>query len=187
MCHSSLDARGRIRLSHQSLWDLDIWKNLAAQELQGRPMVSIEPKAALHSDAADMGFEGTLNDPSLCAGVDGHWRAQEIWNWKDRAESISYRELKAIRKLLQGNLGTEIAKRGHENLLLHVDNQAVVHITNSFVSASRPMMRELRKLKLELDHMGLKIKAEWIPSGANKFADGILRRFPRGDLQIKMQ
>ena len=49
------------------------------------------------------------------------------------------------------------------------------------------MMRELRKLKSLLDYMGLRIRSEWIPSVANKFADGLSRRFPRGDLRIRRQ
>lgn len=72
-------------------------------------------------------------------------------------------------------------------LLLHLYNQAVVNIFNSFVSASRPMMKELRKLKVLLDAIRFRICAEWLPSDVNKFADAFLRRFPRGDLQILRQ
>lgn len=115
------------------------------------------------------------------------WTDQGIWSWKDRAESITLRELRAVRKLLCGSLGEKVARSGARDLRLHIDNQAVVHITNSFVSASRPMMRELRRLKIVLDRMGLRIQSEWIPSVANKFADALSRRFPRGDLQIRRQ
>lgn len=179
------DQRGRIRLSHQSVRDLRKWKKLSNQELAGRPMVPPSPSAAIHTDAADVGYGGTLNTTDLRPGVDGQWHAQGIWSWKDRAQSITLRELKAVRLMLTGSLGKRIVAEQHRDLLLHVDNQAVVHITNAFVSSSRPMMRELRKLKSVLDHHGLRIRAEWIPSVANKFADGLSRRFSRGDLQIK--
>jgi len=181
------DSRGRMRLSHQSLRDLKKWKDLSKQELQGRPIFPSTPTAAMHTDAADVGYGGTLNAEDLSPGVDGNWRAQGILNWRDRAESISYRELKAIRLLLQGSLGKNVLDQGHKDLLLHVENQGVVHITNSFVSTSRPMMRELRKLKVVLDLLGILIRTGWIPSVANKFADGLSRRFPRGDLQIRRQ
>ena len=150
-------------------------------------MVPPPPQAAIHTDAADMGFGGTLNTRDLRPGVHGMWSAQGVWDWKARAESITLRELRAIRLLLCGQLGQETRTAGVRDLLLHIDNQAVVHITNSLVSASRPMMRELRRLKLVLDRMGLRVKSEWIPSVANKFADALSRRFPRGDLQIRRQ
>ncbi len=47
------------------------------------------------------------------------------------------------------------------------------------------MMRELRLLKRELDRLGLHIGARWLPSVLNKYADGLSRRFPRGDLQVR--
>ena len=74
-----------------------------------------------------------------------------------------------------------------QQILFHVENQAVIHITNSFVSASRPRMRELHNLKRGIDAMGFIIKSEWLPPIANKFADVHSRRFPRGDLQICRQ
>lgn len=50
-----------------------------------------------------------------------------------------------------GSIGDEAVKRVHKYLLLHVYNQAGVHITNSFVYASCPMMRDLLFLKNILD------------------------------------
>ena len=148
-------------------------------------MVPPPLQPSIHSNAADMGYGGTLRFNNLEQGIDGQWHAQSIWDWRDRAHSISYRELKAIRKLLMGHLGHKLEQESVQRLLLHVENQAIVHVTNALVSASRPMMRELRKLKLCLDRLGLQIWSEWIQSVANRFADGISRRFPHGDLQIR--
>ena len=53
------------------------------------------------------------------------------------------------------------------------------------VSASRPMMRALRLLKRELDHLGVTIAAKLLPSVLNKYADALSRRFPRGDLRVR--
>ena len=181
------DSRGRVRLSHQSITDLRKWRELSKTELAGRPMTPPRPTASIHTDAADVGYGGTLNVEDLSAGVPGKWKAQGIWSWKDRAQSISYRELKAIRMLLTGSLGKQLLHQHHRDLLLHVDNQAVVHVINALVSASRPMMRELRRLKSVLDRNGIHIRSEWIPSVANKFADALSRRFSRGDLQIRRQ
>lgn len=35
---------------------------------------------ALHTDAADVRYGGTLNDKDLIPGIDGSWRAQGIWS-----------------------------------------------------------------------------------------------------------
>lgn len=69
--------------------------------MSGKCIVPPVEKAALDMDAVDVGYRGTLNDKDLRAGVAGMWCDQGVWNWKDLAESITYRELKAIRILLQ--------------------------------------------------------------------------------------
>jgi hypothetical protein len=68
-------------------------------------------------------------------------------------------------------------------LRLCVYNTSVVQLTNAFVASSRPMMRELRRLKVVLDDLGLQIFSDWIPSVVNKFADGLSRRFSTGDVE----
>jgi hypothetical protein len=70
-------------------------------------------------------------------------------------------------------------------LRLCIENTSVVEATSAFVPSSRPMMRELRRLKRALDRWGLQMSSEWIPSLANKFADGLSRRFSPGDLAVK--
>jgi hypothetical protein len=70
-------------------------------------------------------------------------------------------------------------------LKLCVDNSSVVHVTNAIVASSKPMMREIRRLKKMLDELGLQLSSEWIPSVANKFADALSRRFSPGDLAVR--
>jgi hypothetical protein len=89
---------------------------------------------------------------------------QRIWTWKDREECILVRELKAIRMVLMGTLGERVKKEGISLLRLCVDNSSVVHVTNAFVASSKPMMRELRRLKKVLDELGLQLSSEWISS-----------------------
>jgi hypothetical protein len=74
---------------------------------------------------------------------------------KDRAECIWVRELKAIRMVLMGTLGERVKNEGITLLRLCVDNSSVVHVTNAFVASSRPMMREIRRLKKVLDELEL--------------------------------
>lgn len=178
--------RGRVHISYQTVRDLRKGRKLSIQELSRRPMVTVS-SASVHADAAEVGYGSTLNTEDLQAGVDGFRRSQGIWDCLDRAMSITYRALKAVRLLLSGFLRQKAQEQGHELMLLHVANRAVFHIANSFVSTSRSMMRDLRSLKRVLDAMSFIINAEWLQSVANKFVDGLSRRFPRGDLQIRLQ
>jgi hypothetical protein len=174
----------RVRLSHQSLRDLRTWQRLARAEKEGRRMHPPVPDGIMHTDAADVGYGGTL-DREGQPGDQGAWESQGVWGWKDRAQSINVRELKAVRLLLQGTLGEKSKAAGMSLLRLCVDNKGVVAVTNAFVSSSSGMMRELRRLKRVLDDAGLQLATEWIPSAANKFADSLSRRFPVGDLQVR--
>lgn len=78
-------------------------------------------------------------------------------------------------------------RRGLTYLLLHIDNQSVVHIKKSLVSTSPPLMRELRRLKCFLDQLRIHARSEWIPSVANKFADALSRSFRPDDLWIRQR
>jgi hypothetical protein len=87
--------------------------------------------------------------------------------------------------LLVGQLGERVKGEGISMLRLCIDNMSVVHVTSGFVASSRPMMRELRRLKVVFDQLGLQLSSEWLPSVDNKFADGLSRRFSAGDLELK--
>jgi hypothetical protein len=87
--------------------------------------------------------------------------------------------------VLMGTLGERVKKEGISLLRLCVDNSSVVHVTNTFVASSRPMMRELRRFKKVLNDLGLELSSEWIPSVANKFADALSRRFSPGDIAVR--
>jgi hypothetical protein len=109
----------------------------------------------------------------------------KIREWKDRAEFISVRELKATRMVIMGTLRESMKKEGISLLRLCVDNPSVVHVTNAFVASSRPIMRELRRLKKVLDTLELQLLSDWIPSVANKLDGALSRRFSPGDLTVR--
>lgn len=58
-------------------------------------------------------------------------------------------------------------------ILLHEDNQAVVHVLNSMVSASKPMIVEMRKLQVLLRSQGVNLESLWVPSAVNRFLDSL--------------
>jgi hypothetical protein len=138
----------------------------------------------MHTDAADVGFGGTL-DVEGNPGDPEQWQDQGIWEWKERAECISVRELKAICMVLMGTLRERVKKEEIYLLRLCVDNSSFVHVTNAFVASSKHMTRELRRLKKVLDELGLQLLSERISSVANNFADALSRRFSPGDLAVK--
>jgi hypothetical protein len=160
-----------------------MWKKLASTETDGRPIRPLPNNGIMHTDAADVGFGGTL-DVEGNSGDPGQWQDQGIWKWKIKEECISVRELKEIRMVLMGTLGERVKKEGISLLRLCVDNSSVVHVTKAFVASSKPMMREICLLKEVLDELGLQLLSEWIPSVAKKIAGALSRRFLPGDLAV---
>lgn len=62
-----------------------------------------------------------------------------------------YPGTQSLIKFVIGEVGARISSEGTKELFLKVENQAVVHITNMFVSESRQMMRELMMMNMVLD------------------------------------
>jgi hypothetical protein len=77
----------RFRLSHQSIRDLQMWRKIASTETDGHPIRPLATNGIMHTDAADVGFGGTL-DVAGNPGDSGQWQDQGIWEWKDRAVCI---------------------------------------------------------------------------------------------------
>jgi hypothetical protein len=65
----------RCRLSHQSIWDLQTWGKLASTETEGCPIRLLPTNGTMHTDAADVGFGGTL-DIAGNPGDPGHDRTK---------------------------------------------------------------------------------------------------------------
>lgn len=79
---------------------------------------------------------------------------------------------------------SEDIRDGIENLLMICENQAVVQIKYEALSVIRPMMGELRRIKVLLDEMGLQEGTKWIPSLEKRFSDALSRRFHRAEIKI---
>jgi hypothetical protein len=84
-----------------------MWSKLVSTETDGRPIRPLPTNGIMHTDVADVGFDVTL-DVDENPGDPGQWQNQGIWDWKDRAECISVRELKAIRKGIMITLGERV-------------------------------------------------------------------------------
>jgi hypothetical protein len=128
-----------------------MWRKLASTETDGRPIRLLPINGIMHTDAVDMGFGGTLGDAGN-PGDPGQWQDQGIWEWKDRAMHCQRTE--GDKNGAHGN-AERTSEEGISLLRLCVDNSSVVHVTNAFVASSRPMMREIRRLKKVLDELRL--------------------------------
>jgi hypothetical protein len=142
--HAAARNGERMRICHQCVRDLKTWRKLTASEKLGQSMHPQAPDGIMHTDAADVGYGGTLGITGN-PGDAGLWESQGVWGWKDRAQCISECELRAVPLLLQGRLGQKTRQAGMTMIRLYVDNTGVVAVTNAFVSSSPEIMRELRK------------------------------------------
>jgi len=70
------------------------------------------------------------------------------------------------------------------NVLMHEDNQAVCHILSGLTSRSPEMMAELRRLWCLLDSHGIHLRARYIRSAANIWADRLSRHLDSDDWQL---
>lgn len=69
---------------------------------------------------------------------------------------------------------------GVRRILVHEENQDAVLFLNLMVSASKPMMSELRKFEVLMRVQGLRLEARSIASAVNKFSDSLSRTWNPG-------
>jgi hypothetical protein len=92
--------------------------------------------------------------------------------------------MQAVRRLPQSHFALYIAQAETKRILLHEDNQAVVHILNAMISASRQMMAQLRRLKVMLRTLVVRMEARWLPSAVNRYADSLSRQWDPGEVRV---
>jgi hypothetical protein len=121
----------------------------------------------MHNDAAEVRYGGTLGFNQE-ASSPGLWAGRGMLEARDRAESITLRELWAVRLLLQRHFADYVRREETRKVLLHEDNQAVVYILNAMVSSSTRMMQELRRLQAAMK--ALKVdRGPLAPVGSQSF------------------
>jgi hypothetical protein len=76
----------KVRLSRQSLRGLAYWRSLTRGER--RDLHPLPADLTMHSDAADVGYGGTLG---MCtaSGYPGLWEGRGLWTTEERARSIT--------------------------------------------------------------------------------------------------
>ena len=88
--------RARVRLSKAARRDLMFWRKLGPE---GRCMREPDAEVCTHSDAADLGWGGTVSR-DMRPGENGV-PMQGIWTVGERAMTIAWRELRALRLVLE--------------------------------------------------------------------------------------
>ena len=107
----------------------------------------------------------------------GFWRPHQL------VHHITLLELKAVRLTVETFLDE---LRGHR-VRLYEDNQAVMHILNNVTTRSPAIMAELRKLWRLLDENNIDLRAEFIRSAANVWADALSREADDEDWKLHPQ
>eukprot|EP00873_Tetraselmis_striata_P021203 jgi/Tetstr1/441467/TSEL_029712.t1 len=106
--------------------------------------------------------------------------ARGFWGAADERQHITWKELKAVRLAVESFLPHLAGRR----VLLHEDNHAVCRVLAGLTSRSPAMMAELRKLWYLLDSNRVHIRARYIWSAANVWADRLSRHPDSDDWQL---
>jgi hypothetical protein len=153
---------GRVKLTRQALRDLHWWRDVPTR-WRAREMWAKADTAYLHCDASgETGWGGVLNGLRT---VQGHWTGDEL------ELHITLKELKAVRFTVERFVAELQGKR----VLLWEDNQAVAAILTNVTSRSPALMAELRKLWWLIDTNDIALRAKYIRSAANVWADALSR------------
>jgi len=159
------DASGRrVRLGHQATADLRWWARLDEHALTGRALWEMEPTVTLHTDASNVGWGATFNQLVPARGF--HEAAR-------RHKHINLLELGAVRLGLLSFV--DLLKDPHTLVRLKTDSQVVMHVVNNGSSRSNAVMHELRRLHDVCKSLGVSLRAEYLPSAVNKWADTLSR------------
>lgn len=68
--------------------------------------------------------------------------------------------------------------------MAHEDNQVVVSIINTTVSASSDIISELWKLQKMCHGLEINVQSKWIPSAVNRFVESLLRTWDPVDIRV---
>eukprot|EP00873_Tetraselmis_striata_P015760 jgi/Tetstr1/436024/TSEL_024903.t1 len=161
---------GRMCVTHQLRRDLRGWTAVPTRA-NGRPIHRPKETAYMHCDSSGYGWGAVLN---------GKLEARGFWGAADERQHITWKERKAVRLAVESFLSHLAGRR----VLLHEDNRAVCSALAGLTSRSPTMVAELRKLWYLLDSNGVNIKARYIRSAANVWADRLSRHLDSDDWQL---
>ena len=160
----------QVRLSSAARTDLR-WFAAVPERWTARALFRRAETAVLHCDASQLAWSGTLNERLPAKG---------FWRPHQQPEHITSKELRAVFFTVQSFLPQLQGRR----VRLWEDNQAVVAILASWTSRAPLLMRTLRKLWWLMDTNNISLRAEYIRSAANVWADALSREDDPGDWRL---
>lgn len=128
----------------------------------------------MHTDASSTGWGATWNEVVPARGF--HDKAR-------RDLHINLLELGAVRL---GLLSFVNFLKDIETIVrLVTDSRVVMHVVNNGSSRSKAVMRELRRLKAVCASLGVQLRAEYLPSALNLYADKLSRATDNTDWSLR--
>lgn len=164
----------RTRLGKRALLDIKWWAALTTNASNGRALWPPAPHATMHTDASNTGWGATWNQLVPARGY--HTAARKHMH-------INLLELGAVRLGLLSFV--DFLKRPETVLRLVTDSQVVMHVVNSGSSRSKAVMAELRRLREVCEAHGVTIRAEYLPSALNLWADALSRSNDSTDWSLR--
>lgn len=154
----------RTRLGRQAFTDLQWWSRLNLHARGGRALWETEPSVVRHTDASNSGWGATFNEVVPARSFHGADR-QHL--------HINLLELGAVRLGLLSFVN--FLKDPTTLVRLMTDSQVVMHVVNNGSSKSKAVMAELRRLHTTCRALGVTLRAEYLPSAVNMWADKLSR------------
>eukprot|EP00873_Tetraselmis_striata_P003904 jgi/Tetstr1/424168/TSEL_014774.t1 len=116
------------------------------------------------------------------AVLNGHLEARDFWRPGNERQHIIWKELKAVRLAVESFVSHFACRR----VLLLKDNHAhaVCNVLDGRTSRSLELMTELRQLCYLLDINGIHVRARYIRSVANVWADRMSRHLDSDDWHL---
>lgn len=154
----------RTELGKQAISDIKWWAALTTNAYNGRALWPAPPTATIHTDASSTGWGATWNEVVPARGFHEVGR-QDL--------HINLLEARAVRLGLLSF--ANFLKQPETIFRLVTDSRVVMHVVNNGSSRSAAVMRELRRLREVCEALGVNLRAEYLPSALNLYAESLSR------------
>lgn len=162
----------RLLLTEQAKAEIRFWSN-GLEEFNNQPIWhKASAVRVVYSDASNTGYGGYTVEH-------GPYIAHGLWNEEEIKTSSTFRELKAVRLVLE----SIAAKLMHARVRWFSDNQNVVRILQVGSRKLNLQQEVVKVLNLSLQYQ-INLEPCWIPRESNQYADYLSRIMDNDDWQL---
>lgn len=154
----------RVRLGRQAMTDLRWWHELTEHAERGRALWPAPADVTMTTDASSTGWGATWDGLVPARGYHADDR---------KALHINLLELGAVRLGLLSFV--DFLREPATIVRLRTDSRVAMEVINSGSSRSPALMQELRRLHKVATALGVTLRAEYLPSALNMWADRLSR------------